>query len=203
MLVDAFPEITLVLKSRHRAIGPAPHVYREMPMPKNDLYDADIVAWSEQQAHWLRAGALDRLDLEHLAEEIEDVGKSEQRELASRLSLLLAHLLKWQFQPERRGSSSGRNHSMPRGVAHNVSLRTRMLDRSSGGRRRHRSERRFGVFQVDQGRVIDWPRAQSAASPKNPCMTSTTPSDRRLPRDWRSSCATRRPRHIRRSSACP
>lgn len=74
-------------------------------MPKNDLYDADIVAWAEQQAHWLRAGALDRLDLEHLAEEIEDVGKSEQRELASRLSLLLAHLLKWQFQPERRGSS--------------------------------------------------------------------------------------------------
>ncbi|EGV16732.1 DUF29 domain-containing protein [Thiocapsa marina] len=74
-------------------------------MPKTDLYDADIVAWAEQQAHWLRAGALDRLDLEHLAEEIEDVGKSEQRELASRLSLLLAHLLKWQFQPERRGSS--------------------------------------------------------------------------------------------------
>ena len=48
-------------------------------MPKTDLYDADIVAWAEQQAHWLRAGALDRLDLEHLAEEIEDVGKSEQR----------------------------------------------------------------------------------------------------------------------------
>ncbi|HSO81353.1 DUF29 domain-containing protein [Thiocapsa sp.] len=74
-------------------------------MPKTDLYDADIVAWAEQQAHWLRVGALDRLDLEHLAEEIEDVGKSEQRELASRLSLLLAHLLKWTFQPERRGSS--------------------------------------------------------------------------------------------------
>jgi type I site-specific restriction endonuclease len=74
-------------------------------MPKTDLYDADIVAWAEQQAHWLRVGALDRLDLEHLAEEIEDVGKSEQRELANRLSLLLAHLLKWQFQPERRGSS--------------------------------------------------------------------------------------------------
>lgn len=74
-------------------------------MPKTDLYDADIVAWAEQQAHWLRAGALDRLDLEHLAEEIEDVGKSEQRELANRLSLLLAHLLKWQFQPEHRGSN--------------------------------------------------------------------------------------------------
>jgi hypothetical protein len=39
-----------------------------------------------------------------LAEEIEDVGKSEQRELASRMAVLLAHLLKWQFQPERRAS---------------------------------------------------------------------------------------------------
>ncbi|HQV22933.1 MAG TPA: DUF29 domain-containing protein, partial [Agitococcus sp.] len=45
------------------------------------------------------------LDLEHIAEEIEDVGKSEQRELSSRMVVLLAHLLKWQYQPARRGSS--------------------------------------------------------------------------------------------------
>jgi hypothetical protein len=46
-----------------------------------------------------------QLDLEHLAEEIEDVGKSEQRELASRMAVLLAHLLKWQHQPGYRGAS--------------------------------------------------------------------------------------------------
>ncbi len=69
------------------------------------LYDSDIVAWAEEQAHLLRAGRLAELDIEHLAEEIEDVGKSEQRELASRLSVLLAHLLKWQYQPQRRGTS--------------------------------------------------------------------------------------------------
>jgi hypothetical protein len=40
-----------------------------------------------------------------LAEEIEDVGKSEQRELANRMALLLAHLLKWQLQGGRRGAS--------------------------------------------------------------------------------------------------
>jgi hypothetical protein len=45
------------------------------------------------------------LDLEHLAEEIEDVGKSEQRELASRMAVLLAHLLKYKCQAERNGSS--------------------------------------------------------------------------------------------------
>ena len=45
------------------------------------------------------------IDIEHIAEEIEDVGKSEQRELSSRLALLLSHLLKWQFQPSHRGAS--------------------------------------------------------------------------------------------------
>jgi hypothetical protein len=42
-------------------------------------YEQDIVAWSEEQAALIRAGRLDRLDLQHIAEEIEDVGKSEQR----------------------------------------------------------------------------------------------------------------------------
>jgi hypothetical protein len=70
-----------------------------------DLYDTDIVAWANEQARLLRAGRLDRLDIEHLAEEIEDVGKSEQRELASRMAVLLSHLLEWRFRPERRGAA--------------------------------------------------------------------------------------------------
>lgn len=69
------------------------------------LYDEDIVAWARQQAQLLRTGRFAELDIEHIAEEIEDVGKSEQRELASRMAVLLAHLLKWQYQPGRRGSS--------------------------------------------------------------------------------------------------
>lgn len=68
-------------------------------------YDKDVVAWAAEQAALLRAGKLSDIDIEHIAEEIEDVGKSEQRELASRMAVLLAHLLKWQYQPERRGSS--------------------------------------------------------------------------------------------------
>ena len=68
-------------------------------------YDVDIVAWSEEQARLLRSGRLDALDVEHIAEEIEDMGKSEQRELASRMAVFLAHLLKWQYQHERRGNS--------------------------------------------------------------------------------------------------
>lgn len=68
-------------------------------------YEDDVVAWSNEQARLLRAGRFDLLDIEHLAEEIEDVGKSEARELANRMAVLLAHLLKWQYQPERRGRS--------------------------------------------------------------------------------------------------
>lgn len=68
-------------------------------------YDTDVVAWASEQARLIRAGRFDLLDLEHIAEEIEDVGKSEQRELMSRMAVLLSHLLKWQFQSERRSRS--------------------------------------------------------------------------------------------------
>ena len=68
-------------------------------------YEGDILAWANEQAQLLRAGRLDLLDIEHIAEEIEDVGKSEQRELAARMAVLLAHLIKWHHQPERRGAS--------------------------------------------------------------------------------------------------
>lgn len=68
-------------------------------------YETDVVAWANEQAALLRSGKLSQLDIANIAEEIEDVGKSEKRELASRMAVLLAHLLKWQFQAGRRGSS--------------------------------------------------------------------------------------------------
>lgn len=68
-------------------------------------YENDVVSWSVEQARLLRAGRFDLLDIQHIAEEIEDVGKSEQRELSSRMAVLLAHLLKWQYQADRRGAS--------------------------------------------------------------------------------------------------
>ena len=69
------------------------------------LYDHDFYAWTNEQASLLRAGKLSEADLEHIAEEIESMGKSEKRELISRLTILLLHLLKWEFQPIRRGAS--------------------------------------------------------------------------------------------------
>ena len=65
-------------------------------------YDTDFYAWTQAQAAAIRAGTWDAVDRAHLAEEVEDVGKSERRALVSHLRVLLTHLLKWQVQPERR-----------------------------------------------------------------------------------------------------
>jgi len=69
------------------------------------LYERDFYAWANEQAALLRAGNLSAADIEHIAEEIESMGRTEKRELVSRLAVLLLHLLKWQFQPERRSAS--------------------------------------------------------------------------------------------------
>ncbi|WP_077728523.1 MULTISPECIES: DUF29 domain-containing protein [Methylocaldum] len=70
-----------------------------------DLYARDFYAWTQQSARLIREGRFGELDLEHLAEEIESMGASERRELINRLGLLLAHLLKWHYQPLYRGKS--------------------------------------------------------------------------------------------------
>ena len=72
---------------------------------KASLYESDFYAWSNHQAALLRAGKLNEADIDNIAEEIESMGKGEKRELVNQLRVLLLRLLKWQFQPERRGSS--------------------------------------------------------------------------------------------------
>ena len=68
-------------------------------------YRDDLALWSAEQAMLIRAGKLDRVDLENVAEEIESLGHSEESEIESRMNVLLAHLLKWEFQPAGRGNS--------------------------------------------------------------------------------------------------
>ncbi|WP_375453562.1 DUF29 domain-containing protein [uncultured Methylobacterium sp.] len=67
-----------------------------------DLYEADLYLWTQAQASLLRAGRRGDIDLHHLAEEIEGVGGSQKSEIRNRLAILLQHLLKWEFQPEKR-----------------------------------------------------------------------------------------------------
>jgi hypothetical protein len=62
------------------------------------LYDVDYSSWAARTAELLRQGRFSVLDLDHLVEELDDMGKSQWHELVSRLRILLAHLLKWQYQ---------------------------------------------------------------------------------------------------------
>jgi hypothetical protein len=72
---------------------------------KTNLYERDFYAWTLEQAKLLRAGKTSEADLENIAEEIESMGKTEKRELVSRLTTLLLHLAKWRFQPALRARS--------------------------------------------------------------------------------------------------
>lgn len=69
------------------------------------LYDQDFYRWTQEQAGLLKSGALSQLDITNLIEEIESMGRSEKRELRSRLAVLLMHLLKWDYQPEYQSRS--------------------------------------------------------------------------------------------------
>ena len=64
----------------------------------SELYQTDYSAWALRQAELLRAGHYAELDIDHLLQELSDLSKSDRRELESRLLILVAHLLKWQFQ---------------------------------------------------------------------------------------------------------
>jgi Domain of unknown function DUF29 len=69
------------------------------------LYESDFYAWTQEQVRLFKDRALENLDIPNLIEEIESLGRQEQRELRNRLSVLLGHLLKWQYQPANRGNS--------------------------------------------------------------------------------------------------
>lgn len=77
----------------------------EAPSLTNALYEQDFFAWTQEQARLLRERRFEDLDLENLIDEVESVGSTEKREIRTRLKVLLVHLLKWKFQPGRRGDS--------------------------------------------------------------------------------------------------
>lgn len=97
------------------------------------LYDSDFYSWANQQAALLRAGRLSEADIANIAEEIESLGRGEKRELVSRLTVLLMHLLKWQFQPDRRGRSweltiKRQRIELVRHLKDNPSLKSRLAE---------------------------------------------------------------------------
>ena len=79
---------------------------RSGPVTTNtDVYATDFYTWCLRTAALVREGEWNTIDPEALAEELESLGRSQKRELESRLEVLLIHLLKWEYQPERRADS--------------------------------------------------------------------------------------------------
>jgi Domain of unknown function DUF29 len=70
-----------------------------------NLYETDFYAWTVEQSNLLRVGDFEKLDIVNLVEEIESLGKQQQQELRNRLGVLIGHLLKWDYQPEKRSKS--------------------------------------------------------------------------------------------------
>lgn len=70
-----------------------------------DLYDADYYLWLQETSRLLKAKDFKNLDLENLIEEIESLGRSERNKLIFSLRLIYQHLLKWQYQPNKRSKS--------------------------------------------------------------------------------------------------
>ena len=69
------------------------------------LYDRDFYSWTQEQANALAKRRVDLLDWQYLAEELKDLGNRHYDQLSSRLSILIAHLLKWQYQPSHQSNS--------------------------------------------------------------------------------------------------
>ena len=69
------------------------------------LYNTDFNSWIQNHILLLKESRFSEIDTTHLIEELEDMGKSNERELVSRLIILIAHLLKWQYQPDIRSHS--------------------------------------------------------------------------------------------------
>jgi hypothetical protein len=67
-----------------------------------DLYEQDFFQWTQTTAALIRQGKWPEVDAASVAEELESLGKRDRRELASRLQVLVMHLLKWHYQPKRR-----------------------------------------------------------------------------------------------------
>ena len=73
--------------------------------PMKSSYDHDFYNWAMYNAQLLKEGKLAQADIEQIAIELESMGRSEYNALVSRLGILLAHLLKWHYQPEHRSWS--------------------------------------------------------------------------------------------------
>ena len=96
-------------------------------------YEQDFYGWTVEQVALLQNKQFDQIDLEHIIEEIESMGKAERNQLRNRLTVLMMHLLKWQYEPSRRCTSwvqtiREQRRAIPRLIKENPSLKSSLAD---------------------------------------------------------------------------
>lgn len=129
------------------------HAHSPKRMRSAPLYERDLYAWVQEQVELLRAGRVGEIDAENVAEEILDVGRNEYDKLESALTVLLAHMLKWDHQPEKRTRSWENTILEQRDRAEqqlrdNPSLKSRLKEAMRNGYKRGRL-RASGETDID------------------------------------------------------
>jgi hypothetical protein len=127
------------------------------------LYDTDFDAWAHEQAEHLRKKRITKLDYDHLAEEIESLGKSDWRALESHLKNLILHCLKWTYQPQER-ARRGRG------------WQTSMDNARDAINQLLRDNHRFHD-RIDDALAWAYPRARRTAAKQTGLPLSTFPED--------------------------
>ena len=130
-------------------------------------YDEDFALWSAEQAALLREGRLDRVDLENVAEEIASLGRSDKYEIDSRLEVLLQHLAKWAYQPDKRSRSWSasifeQRMRIARVLARSPSLKSYPAQSLAGGYTiaRHEALKETGLPEAAIPETCPWSIAQ-------------------------------------------
>jgi hypothetical protein len=108
-----------------------PNLLNKGKAMETNLYETDFYSWTVEQSEFLQSGKFEHLDLINLAEEIASLGRQERRELENRLGVLIGHLLKWQYQPEKRSRSwqvtiNAQRREIQKLLANNPSLKSHL-----------------------------------------------------------------------------
>jgi Domain of unknown function DUF29 len=102
-----------------------------MKKARKDLYETDFYTWTQAQVEALQSRQWDHVDLEHLIEEVRDLGSEQEHAVESQLARLLQHLLKWSYQPTHQSPSWRRSiidarQQIARRLRRNKGLRSRV-----------------------------------------------------------------------------
>jgi len=131
----------------------------KIDLKKPTSIEDDFALWAAEQGALLRGRNFERIDLENIAEEIESLGRSGKYEIVSRLEVLLCHLLKWQFQGEKRTNSWR---------ATLREQRRRILDviEESPSLKRYPGEKLDRAYIIGRGAAIDQTRLPESTFPE-------------------------------------